>query len=337
MTLGETIRKMRRAREITQEDLAELLNITPQAVSRWENDTTSPDASAIVSLARIFGCTTDELLGMDNVEKKERSKYYKNLLGKTYGNNRPDGADIIAIYRDALREIPDDYDIMRRFSSDLSYFSTYYEDSNPEKQRAMMDESITLLEYITTHCMDNMILADSYRQLHNHLCAIGRKEEAKKYLGYFSEISNSREVIQFEVGDPWKEENLIFQLVYNLRFYNALRLHDKKKSPKQQVKIAHQLEGLYDAFDLKGEHTLYTPLAWAYAGTGDAEKTLFNLRRAALAATEQDDPESKYAKSVIRNSPKDNRDEVAEALTDSRYDFVRDTPEFAEILGIITK
>ena len=38
MTLGETIRKMRRAREITQEDLAELLHITPQAVSRWEYD-----------------------------------------------------------------------------------------------------------------------------------------------------------------------------------------------------------------------------------------------------------------------------------------------------------
>lgn len=40
MTIGETIRKMRRARDITQEELAELLHITPQAVSRWETDAT---------------------------------------------------------------------------------------------------------------------------------------------------------------------------------------------------------------------------------------------------------------------------------------------------------
>ncbi len=337
MTLGETIRKMRRARHITQEDLAELLHITPQAVSRWENDTTSPDAAAIVSLARIFGCTTDELLGMNNAAQKERSKYYKNLLGKTYGSNSPDGTDIIAIYREALREIPDDFDIMRRFSSDLYYFSNYYEGIDPEKQRTMLDESITLLEYITSHCTDSMILAESYRQLHNHLCAVGRKEEANKYLSYFSDIGNSREVIQFEVGDCWKEENLISHLVFNLQYYSALRLHDKKKSPQKQVKIAHQLEGLYDAFDLKGEHTLYTPLAWAYAGIEDTEKTLFNLHRAALAAVEQDNPESKYGKSVIWNSPKDNRDEVAEELAESRYDFVRDTAEFEKILEILAK
>lgn len=337
MTLGETIRKMRRARDITQEDLAELLHITPQAVSRWENDTTSPDASAIVSLARIFGCTTDELLGMNNAAKKEQSKYYKNLLGKTYGKNSPDGADIIAIYREALREIPDDFDIMRRFSSDLCYFSNYYEGIDPEKQHAMMEESITLLEYITAHCTDSMILAESYRQLHNHLCTVGRKEEAKKYLSYFSDISNSREVIEFEVGDRWKEENLISHLVHNLQYYSALRLFDQKKSPEKQIEIAHQLEGLYDAFDLKGEHALYTPLARAYAGIEDAEKTLFNLRRAALAAVEQDNPESMYGKYVIWNSPKDNRDEVAEELTESRYDFVRGTAEFEKILEILAE
>ena len=337
MTLGETIRKMRRARNITQEDLAELLHITPQAVSRWENDTTSPDASAIVSLARIFGCTTDELLGMNNAEKKERSKYYKNLIGETYASNRPDGADIIAICRDALREVPDDFDMMRRFSCDLCYFSDYYKDSDPEKQRAMMDESITLLKYITAHCTNSMILAESFRQLHRHLLIVGRKDEAKQYLSYFSSLGDSREMLEFEVGNRWKEENLISLLVHNLQLYSSLRLHDKKKTPEQQVEIAHQLEGLYSIYNLKGEYRFYTPLAWAYAGMEDAEKTLFNLRRAALAAAEQDNPEGKYAKSVIWNSPKDNRDAVAEELADPRYDFVRDTSEFAEILSIIAK
>ena len=42
-------------------------------------------------------------------------------------------------------------------------------------------------------------------------------------------------------------------------------------------------------------------------------------------------------KNKTHNHEKDNRDNLAEALADSRYDFVRNTPEFAEILGIITK
>ena len=70
MTIGETIRKMRRAHDITQEDLAELLHITPQAVSRWETDATTPDLGSLIGLARIFDCTTDELLGMNAVKKE---------------------------------------------------------------------------------------------------------------------------------------------------------------------------------------------------------------------------------------------------------------------------
>ncbi len=337
MTLGETIRKMRRARDITQEDLAELLHITPQAVSRWENDTTSPDASVIVSLARIFGCTTDELLGMKNVKRGERIKEYWDRICDAYANGNPNGDDVIVIYREVLREFPDAFDMMRCFSCDLCYFSDYYKDSDPEKQRAMMDESITLLKYITAHCTDSMVLAESCRQLYRHLQIVGRPEEAKQYLSYFSCLGNSREMIEFEVGNPQKEEDLISQLIHYLQLYSALRLHDKKKTPEQQVEIAHQLEGLYSIYNLKGEYRFYTPLAWAYAGMEDAEKTLFNLRRAALAAAEQDNPEGKYAKSVIWNSPKDNRDAVAEELADPRYDFVRDTSEFAEILSIIAK
>ncbi len=336
MTIGETIRKMRRARDITQEDLAELLHITSQAVSRWETDATTPDVGSLMGLARIFDCTTDELLGMNAMKKEDRIKEYKELIHEASHSGEPNGEKVIAICRDALREFPGDFELMQQLSFQLYYFSNYYEETDPKKHRAMMDESITLLEYITAHCTDSMILADSCRQLHGHLCLMGRTEEAKKYLSYFSTIGSSREVIEFAVGEP-SEYQLIFQLVYNLQFYNALRMHDRKKTPEQQVEIAHQLEGLYSAFGMKGRYWLYTPLAWAYAGIGDAEKTLLNLRIAAVTAAERDNPEDSQYQTVIRNTPKDNRDNFAEELSDSRYDFVRDTAEFAEILRIIAK
>ncbi len=64
-TMGQIIRRLRKERNLTQEELAEQLNITPQAVSRWENGTGLPDISQIVPLASVFGVTTDVLFNIE--------------------------------------------------------------------------------------------------------------------------------------------------------------------------------------------------------------------------------------------------------------------------------
>ena len=61
-TLGNRIAEARRARSMTQEELAERLCISAQAVSKWENDVSCPDISLLPSLARELGLTLDELL-----------------------------------------------------------------------------------------------------------------------------------------------------------------------------------------------------------------------------------------------------------------------------------
>lgn len=52
MTIGQSIRYHRKRLNLTQNQLAQLLDVTPQAVSRWENDTGLPDISMAVPLAR---------------------------------------------------------------------------------------------------------------------------------------------------------------------------------------------------------------------------------------------------------------------------------------------
>ena len=61
-SMGQIIRSLRKERGLTQEELAEQLNITYQAVSRWENNTGMPDISQIVPLANVFGVSTDVFL-----------------------------------------------------------------------------------------------------------------------------------------------------------------------------------------------------------------------------------------------------------------------------------
>ena len=61
-TIGKRISALRKARGMKQEDLAERLDVSGQAVSKWENDQTCPDIGLLPRLARVFGVTTDYLL-----------------------------------------------------------------------------------------------------------------------------------------------------------------------------------------------------------------------------------------------------------------------------------
>lgn len=61
-TLGERIAEKRKAKGLKQETLAEMLGVSAQAVSKWENDLSCPDIMALPTLAEKLGCTVDELL-----------------------------------------------------------------------------------------------------------------------------------------------------------------------------------------------------------------------------------------------------------------------------------
>ena len=62
MTIGKRIAALRRVKGLKQDDLAQMLEVSPQAVSKWENDQTCPDISLLPKLAKILGVTVDELL-----------------------------------------------------------------------------------------------------------------------------------------------------------------------------------------------------------------------------------------------------------------------------------
>ena len=67
MTIGERIAKCRKDKNLTQEYVAEKLNVSRQAVSKWENDLSSPDTYNLIALSKLFG-TTVEYLACGEVE-----------------------------------------------------------------------------------------------------------------------------------------------------------------------------------------------------------------------------------------------------------------------------
>ena len=70
-SFGNRLAELRRQHNMTQYDIADRLNVTAQAVSKWENDLTSPDIDTLIALSDIFDISVDELLG----KKKKEALY----------------------------------------------------------------------------------------------------------------------------------------------------------------------------------------------------------------------------------------------------------------------
>ena len=65
MTLGSRIAELRKNKNMTQETLAEMIEVSPQAVSKWENDVSCPDINSLPKLSQVLDCSLDFLLGKD--------------------------------------------------------------------------------------------------------------------------------------------------------------------------------------------------------------------------------------------------------------------------------
>ena len=71
-TFGEMISSLRKERNMTQNDLAEKMNVTDKAVSKWERNLSCPDVNSIPKLAEILDTTVEELINTQS--KKENKK-----------------------------------------------------------------------------------------------------------------------------------------------------------------------------------------------------------------------------------------------------------------------
>ena len=97
-TLGRRIARFRLARTATQERLAKELNVSPQAVSKWENDINYPDISLLPDLARFLGVSVDELLSGASASAQESVAAQEITVEKS-------AAEVVSVAADEPAEI----------------------------------------------------------------------------------------------------------------------------------------------------------------------------------------------------------------------------------------
>ena len=73
MTLGEKLSKLRKEYNYTQEQLADILGVTRQSISKWESDIAYPETEKLIELGKLFECSMDYLLKDDVTEKTDTS------------------------------------------------------------------------------------------------------------------------------------------------------------------------------------------------------------------------------------------------------------------------
>lgn len=78
-TMGETIAELRKARGMTQKELAEQMNVTDKAVSKWERDLSCPDINSVPRLAEVLGVSVEDLMNVSKTEKHPGDELAKAL------------------------------------------------------------------------------------------------------------------------------------------------------------------------------------------------------------------------------------------------------------------
>ena len=83
LNIGETIKRMRKEKEITQEEFSQVLGVSCQSVSRWENGSCYPDIELVPTIASFFDVSTDKLMGVDEITEMENVEKYLEKCRET--------------------------------------------------------------------------------------------------------------------------------------------------------------------------------------------------------------------------------------------------------------
>ena len=105
LAIGKQIRTLRQRKGVTQEAMAEVLGVSAQAISKWENGVTTPDIELLPKLAIYFGVKIDELFQIPREEEYER---IQNIIWDFAPIREEEVAGIEAFLKDALLEDPYD-------------------------------------------------------------------------------------------------------------------------------------------------------------------------------------------------------------------------------------
>lgn len=184
---SETFKSLRKSKNLTQEQMAELLSISPQAISRWETGSTYPDITLLPIIANFFDLSIADLLGTGKDKIELRVNTYITQFQTAISQGAVDVC--IDLMRTALIEFPNNYLLL----SHLMY-ALYVASEDEILSKRYDEEIIAIGERILTYCHDDALRMEAKRLLFRHYCDTGRKTHALSIVTTLPEENASKEV-----------------------------------------------------------------------------------------------------------------------------------------------
>ena len=201
---AEKLKKLRAEKKVSQEKLAQYLDVSSQAVSKWETGNAYPDITLLPDLARFFGVTVDELLCVEKIDEKRLFDEYSEKAADLFRSGNTAGA--LALWQQAYRSMPNNIDVKEMLMS--SYFDT--------DRKKYFNEFYDLAIDICNENAEGRAWAMYYKgqaisQLARVFAERGETEEAQKWARESISIFNSTEIIasMIDIG-----ENLINDVAF---------------------------------------------------------------------------------------------------------------------------
>ena len=215
--IGQNLKKFRKARNLTQEEVAKHLGISFQAISKWERNDGYPDITMLPVLARYYGVTIDELIGMNEIESARALDEINKQWEKNRSNsNHPANVQLM---RDALKCYPNNALLLVQLSASLERL-----DGTEAEKREYLRQSIEVQEQIISYCDDSEVrgavlfnIADSYY----------RYGDYNKALAYAEKLPNaykSRENALVRILSDDNQRKAVAKLALG-RLMSSLALH----------------------------------------------------------------------------------------------------------------
>lgn len=307
--LGEKIKELRHARDMTQDELANCLGVTYQTVSKWETGVTSPDLSLIVPLARLFRVTTDELF----CYSESANELKRAELQKRYDDTFKTGSipDRTAICEEAVKEFPDDMKWLNEYAWCVLCYSYNIDDN--AKRRAERDKAIDLFRRVIENCNDDKTKANAVDGIVQCLLLNDANSEALKYAEMFPKA---------EFDSTLREELIISCLT------------GEEATIRREKQLMEKLEALVNYLDLneKTERDVCKKLIELFFPDGNYLLFNYKMYSAALADartkinTGELDEAAEYMKTARYYAEK--YDEV-----DSMGEYAYTAPLFSHVKG----
>lgn len=150
LRIGENIRRLRRLRDLTQEEVAAHLGISFQSISKWERGDGYPDITMLPALANYFDVSVDELIGMDEIAKSKKYDEINHL----WRENNADGLhhENVALLKSSLKIFPNDALLLVQLADSLEKLG-----GTEEEKARYLKESIAVQEQILRYGKDSEI------------------------------------------------------------------------------------------------------------------------------------------------------------------------------------